>query len=261
MITSLYSGASGMTAQQLKLDTITNNLANADTTGYKKVRAEFVDLFYQNLKSAGTPVANQTSNHPTGVYKGLGTKIAATNRIFTEGNLLETGNPLDVAIAGDGFFQVQTQDGTTAYTRNGALRVENGILKTNTGLPLIPNIAVPVGAVSISFDTDGSVSVEQADGTVAVIGQIPLVRFANPSGLNAVGDSLYKVTAASGDPQEGIANQDGFGSIMQSFLEKSNVNAVREMVDMIAAQRAYELNSKSVQTSDDILRTVSGLKR
>jgi len=261
MITSLYSGASGMTAQQLKLDTVTNNLANVDTTGYKRVRTEFVDLFYQNIKAAGTPVANQTSNHPTGIYKGLGTKVAATNRIFTEGNLLETGNPLDTAIAGDGFFQVQMQDGTVAYTRNGALKVENGILKTNTGLSLLPNITVPAGSVSISIDLDGSVSVEQADGTQAVIGQIPLVRFANPSGLNAIGDSLFRPTAASGDPLEGIANQDGYGSIMQSYLEKSNVNAVREMVEMIATQRAYELNSRSIQTSDSILSTVASMKR
>jgi len=262
MITSLYSGASGMTAQQLKLDTISNNLANADTTGFKRVRPEFVDLIYQYSTVAGTPVSNQTSMVPTGVYKGLGTRIAATNRIFSEGNLEETDNPLDVAISGDGFFQIQLQDGSMGYTRDGGIKLDpNGNMITNTGLPYLPQVTVPSDAIQLIIGSDGVVAAELFDKSVEVLGQFTLVKFINPSGLQAMGDNIFKATQASGDPQEGVANQDGFGALRQGYLEKSNVNAVREMVGMISSQRAYELNSRSIQTADDILRTVSGLKR
>lgn len=262
MITALYSGATGMTGQQQKLDTISNNLANTDTTGFKRVRTEFVDLFYQYSQNAGVPVASQTSTLPSGVYTGLGSKVAATSRVFTMGNIEETGNPLDVAISGDGFMQVQLQNGSIAYTRDGAFKVDsNGALMLNTGVPIIPAITVPLEAIAIQISQDGTFTAINADKTITVLGQIPLVRFVNPTGLDAIGDNLFQVTPASGDPQEGIANQDGFGAFKQGFLEKSNVNAVREMVNMITSQRAYELNSRSIQTADQMLTTVYGLKR
>jgi flagellar basal-body rod protein FlgG len=262
MITALYSGATGMTGQQQKLDTISNNLANTDTTGFKRVRTEFVDLFYQYAQNAGVPVLAQTSSLPSGVYTGLGSRVAATSRIFTEGNIEETGSQLDIAISGDGFMQVLMQDGSTAYTRDGALKLDNdGTIVLNTGYQIIPAITVPAEAVSIQISSDGTVAAVNADDTLEVLGQIPLVRFVNPTGLDAMGNNLYRATPASGDPQEGIANQDGFGYFVQGYLEKSNVNAVREMVNMITSQRAYELNSRSIQTADDMLRTVYGLKR
>ena len=263
MRTALYSGATGMTGQQHKLDTISNNLANTDTTGFKRVRTEFVDLFYQYSQNAGVPVLAQTSSLPSGVYTGLGSRVAATSRIFTEGNIEETGSQLDVAISGDGFMQVQLQDGTTAYTRDGAFKLDNeGVLVLNTGYPIInETIIVPTEAVAIQVASDGTVAAVFADDTFEVLGQIQLVRFINPTGLDALGNNLYRATPASGEPQEGIANQDGFGSFVQGYLEKSNVNAVREMVSMITSQRAYELNSRSIQTADDMLRTVYGLKR
>ncbi|MCD6463715.1 MAG: flagellar basal-body rod protein FlgG [Thermotogae bacterium] len=261
MMVSLYSSATGMTAQQFKLDTISNNLANVDTTGYKRVRAEFQDLVYQYVKNAGTPTA-QTSQLPTGLYVGHGTKLAATTRIFTLGNLEETGNALDLAITGDGFFQVQLQDGRIAYTRDGAFKVDStGRIVTSAGNPLVPNIVIPSTAVAINVSPDGIISAEMQDGTVETLGSITLVRFVNPAGLKSIGDNLFVSTPASGDPIEGTPNQDGFGAIQQGYLEKSNVDVVKEMVGMIIAQRAYDLNARAIQTADDMLRTVSTLKR
>jgi len=261
MMISLYSAATGMSAQQLKLDTIANNLANVDTTGYKRMRVEFQDLLYQYAKNPGTPTAALSST-PTGLYVGHGVKTAATTRIFTLGNFEQTGNALDLAIAGDGFFQIQLQDGRIAYTRDGSFKVDSeGRIVTANGLPLIPNIEIPENAVSISVSPDGVVSVELQDGSVQELGTITLVRFVNPAGLKAIGDNLYVATPSSGEPIEGTPGQDGFGSIKQGFLEKSNVDVVREMVDMITAQRAYEFNSKVIQTADDMLRTISNLKR
>lgn len=261
MMVSLYSAATGMWAQQYKLDTVSNNLANVDTTGYKRIRAEFQDLVYQYYKNAGTPTA-QNSTIPTGIYVGHGVRLSATNRIFTIGNLEQTGNALDLAIAGDGFFQIQLQDGRIAYTRDGSFKMDSdGRVVTANGLALVPNIVIPADAVSISISPDGIVSAEMQDGTVENLGTITLVRFVNPAGLKAIGDNLYLRTASSGDPIEGTPNQDGFGAIQQGFLEKSNVDVVKEMVDMIIAQRAYELNARTIQTADDMLRTVSTLKR
>ncbi|ACB09549.1 MULTISPECIES: flagellar basal-body rod protein FlgG [Thermotoga] len=261
MMISLYSAATGMSAQQFKLDTIANNLANVDTTGYKKVRAEFQDLLYQYVKNAGTPTA-ATSSLPTGLYVGHGVRTAATTRIFTLGNFEQTGNALDLAIAGDGFFQIQLQDGRIAYTRDGSFKIDSeGRIVTSNGLLLVPEITIPENAVSINVSPDGIVSAELQDGTIQELGTITLVRFVNPSGLKSIGDNLYIATPASGDPIEGVPGQDGFGAIKQGFLEKSNVDVVREMVDMITAQRAYEFNSRVIQTADEMLRTATNVKR
>ncbi len=261
MMISLYSAATGMWAQQFKLDTIANNLANVDTNGYKKVRTEFQDLIYQYAKNAGTPITG-ASSHPTGLYVGLGTRLSGTTRIFSLGNLEYTGNSLDLAIAGDGFFQVQLPDGRIAYTRDGAFKLDaNGRIVTANGYYLVPNITIPSNAVAINVSEDGTVSVEMPDGTVQTVGTITLVRFVNPSGLKAIGDNLFIQTGASGTPIEGTAGQNGFGAIRQSYLEKSNVDVVKEMVGMITAQRAYELNSRAIMTADDMLRTLTGMKR
>ncbi len=261
MMISLYSAATGMQAQQFKLDTISNNLANVDTTGYKKVRAEFQDLLYQYAQNAGAPTAGAASK-PTGLYVGLGTRVSATTRIFTMGTLENTGNALDLAITGDGFFQIQLPDGRIAYTRDGSFKMDaNGRLVTANGYYLVPNITIPPDTVSINITEDGTVSVELADGTIQNIGNITLVRFVNPSGLKAIGDNLFIQTGASGAPIEGTPGQNGFGAIRQGFLEKSNVDVVREMVGMITAQRAYELNSRAIMTADDMLRTLTGIKR
>jgi flagellar basal-body rod protein FlgG len=261
MINGLYTAATGMWAQQYKLDTLSNNIANVDTNGYKKMRAEFEDLVYQYSKNAGAPTA-QTSTLPTGIYTGHGTKLAATTKIFTLGNIEYTGDSTDLAIGGDGFFQIQLQDGTVGYTRDGAFKVDDeGRIVTDNGLNLVPNIVVPQEATSLNVSADGIVSAELQDGTIENLGTITLVRFVNPSGLKSLGDNLYASTTASGDAIEGTAGQDGFGEIQQHYLEKSNVDIVKEMVDMITAQRAYDLNSKTVQTADQMLQTVSNMKR
>jgi flagellar basal-body rod protein FlgG len=261
MMISLYSAATGMGVQQTKLDTISNNLANVDTTGYKKARAEFEDLVYQYFKDAGIPTA-QTSQLPTGLYVGHGARLSATTRIFTLGNLEQTGNALDIAIAGDGFFQIQLQDGRVAYTRDGAFKINSsGQIVTSNGNLLVPNILVPNNAVSINISEDGIISAELADGTIQNLGNITLVKFVNPAGLKSIGNNLFLATNASGAPIEGIPNQDGFGALQQGYLEKSNVDVLNEMVNMITAQRAYEINARAVQTADDMLRTIGTLKR
>ncbi|EKF50337.1 flagellar basal-body rod protein FlgG [Thermosipho africanus H17ap60334] len=261
MINGLYTAATGMWAQQFKLDTLSNNIANVDTAGYKKVKSEFQDLLYDYSKNAGAATA-QNSLHPTGLYVGHGTKLSATTRIFTQGNLERTGNSLDLAISGDGFFQIQLQDGRIAYTRDGQFKIDgNGRIITSNGNLLSPNIVVPQNAVSLSISPDGIVTAELQDGTLQNLGTITLVRFINPSGLKAIGDNLFLETPASGAPVEGTAGQDGFGSILQGYVEKSNVDIVKEMVDMISAMRAYELNSRTIQTADEMLRTASSMKR
>ncbi|PNS00991.1 flagellar basal body rod protein FlgG [Petrotoga mexicana DSM 14811] len=261
MLVSLYNAATGMNAEQRKLDIISNNLANVDTTGYKKQRAEFQDLLYSSVKEAGTPTA-QGSTLPTGLYVGHGTRLAATTRIFTLGNIEPTDNSTDIAIMGDGFFQVQMQDGSIAYTRDGSFKLDaNGRLTTSDGLMVIPNIVIPQNAVGINVSPDGIVSVSLGDGTIQNVGNLTTVRFLNPGGLKPIGNNLYSETPASGNPTEGIPGQDGFGALQQGYLEKSNVDVVKEMVDMIVAQRAYDINSKTITTADEMLRTVSNVKR
>jgi len=262
MLRSLYSAATGMIAQQTSIDVTSNNIANVNTVGYKKQRAEFADLFYQTMEYAGTSTSATTTS-PTGINVGLGVRPTAITKMFSQGNFKETGNNLDLAITGNGFFKVQLPDGTEAYTRNGSFKVDaDGQMVTSDGYPLVPNIVIPPDAVQISIGTDGTVSVLQAGQTQSSqIGQITLTNFINPAGLHALGDNNYINTTASGDPIEGVAGQNGLGQMRQGFVEMSNVQLVEEMTDLITAQRAYDANSKAIMTSDEMLKTVNQLKR
>ncbi len=260
MIQSLYSGATGMAAQQLNLDNIANNLANANTTGYKRSKIEFQDLLYQKPRVAGTD-SGGGNMVPTGVEVGNGSRVVSTSKIFTQGELKETNSEYDMAINGEGFLEVKRPDGTSAYTRDGALKVDSsGQVTTSDGLPVLSGFGtIPSGTTSISIATTGEVTVTTANGSNTF--RIHLVRFNNPSGLHSCGGNLYEETAASGTPQQGNPGESGFGTVIQNYLESSNVNIVDEMVNMIQAQRAYEINSKAIQTSDEMLGKISELKR
>ncbi len=262
MMRSLWSSASGMKGQQLNVDNIANNLANVNTSGFKKSRVSFQDLMYQNMRQAGTP-NNQGSEVPTGIQIGHGVKPGATQRMFTPGSLKATDNPLDMAISGDGFFEVLLPDGTSAYTRDGSFSLDSqGQVVTSDGYLLQPPINIPAEATEIAINEEGLVSYyEPGADAPQEAGQIELVDFANPAGLESIGQNLYSETAASGDPLVGLPAQEGFGSINQKFLEESNVEVVDEMVNMIAAQRAYETNSKSIQASDEMLQQANQLRR
>lgn len=262
MMRTLWTAATGMTAQQTNVDTIANNLANVNNAGFKKSRALFDDLIYQEIRRAGAITAAGLE-HPTGIEIGLGTKVVAIEKIHSQGSLQYTGNNLDVAIEGDGYFQVALPDGEIAYTRSGAFKIDgDGNLTMPNGYLIEPAIVVPEDAREISFSEDGIVSVLlPGDDEPTEIGAIELVRFINPSGLHAIGKNMYVVTGASGDPQIGVPGEDGFGSIQQNILEMSNVSLVEEMVAMITGQRAYEINSKAVQTGDEMLQIVNNLKR
>lgn len=264
MLRSLWTAASGMNGMQFKTDTIANNLANVNTTGFKKVRADFEDLIYQTLKMAGTPATEDTVV-PTGIQVGLGVRTAATQKMFEQGSLQATGNKLDLAIEGEGFFKVLMPDGTVSYTRDGSFKIDaNKQVVTSQGYKLLPEIIFPdnflIEKISISNEGLVEVTIGGEDEPVEV-GEITLNRFINPAGLLSIGSNLYKETVASGPAMEGIAAMNGQGRIHQGFLEMSNVKVVDEMVDMIVAQRAYEMNSKAVQTSDNLLATVVNLKR
>lgn len=263
MLRSLWSSASGMIAQQTNLDVVSHNLANVNTTGYKKRRADFEDLLYQVAREPGTPV-EPNSTVPTGVQVGLGTRVVGTPSFMTEGNLQVTDNPLDWAIADkQGFFQVTMMDGNIAYTRAGAWQVDaEGQIATHDGLLLEPAIVVPQDAVEIMLSPDGLVSVKLAGETESQeIGQLELARFINPAGLRALGNNIFTESDASGPPILAQPGVDGMAQVRQGILEMSNVQVVEEMVEMIIAQRAYEANSKGVQTADDLLRIANGLKR
>ncbi|MDR1649226.1 MAG: flagellar basal-body rod protein FlgG [Synergistaceae bacterium] len=263
MLRSLWSSASGMIAQQTNLDVVANNLANVNTSGYKRKRADFQDLLYQIDRQPGTPV-EPNSTVPTGVQVGLGTRVIGTPSFMTEGNLQVTDNPLDWAIAGEqGYFQVTMQDGTIGYTRAGAWQVDgDGQIVSHDGLLLEPAVIIPQDAVSIMLSPDGVVSVKLAGQTATQeIGQLELARFVNPAGLLSIGSNLFLETDASGAPILAAPGVDGMSEIRQGILEMSNVQVVDEMVGMIIAQRAYEANSKGVQTADDLLRIANGLKR
>jgi flagellar basal-body rod protein FlgG len=253
-----------MTGQQFNIDTISNNLANVNTTGFKLNRPDFEDLLYQTLQTAGTP-ATELTVLPTGVQVGHGVRPAATQKIFTQGALQSTGNVSDVAIEGEGFFRVLLYDGTYGYTRDGSFKIDsNGQLLTSNGYRLLPEVTLPEGFIreSLSVSQDGRVSVKLpgADDPVDVA-QMELYRFVNPAGLQAIGQNLFKISNASGDPIGARPGFDGMGKTIQRFLEMSNVSVVQEMVNMIVAQRAYELNSRAIQTSDNMLATATGLKR
>ncbi|MEC9489227.1 MAG: flagellar basal-body rod protein FlgG [Halanaerobium sp.] len=262
MIRSLWTAATGMNAQQLKIDTISNNLANVNTTGYKKSRVNFQDLMYQTLRQAGT-MNSQGSQIPTGIQVGHGVRPAAIHKIFTPGSFQNTGNPLDIAIEGDGFFQVLMPDGSTAYTRDGSLKLDSeGRIVTSDGYSLQPEIFVPQDATAINISADGTVSVQVAGSNYPdTIGQIELARFSNPAGMNSIGRNLYQTTVASGEAITGMPGIEGFGTLAQQYLEMSNVKVVEEMVEMISAQRAYEINSKAIQASDEMLQTAAQLRR
>ena len=262
MIRAMRTAASGMFAQKLNVDNIANNLANVNTTGFKKSKIEFQDILYQVLRMAGA-VSQEGAEIPVELQIGYGSRAVASNRIFSQGDLTQTYNALDIAIDGDGFIQVDLPDGTQGYTRDGALKMSReGELVTSEGYLLSSAITIPAEAEQINIGVDGTVSIINAGDTEATdIGQIALVKFLNPAGLSALGRNLYRQTRGSGDPIEGIAGQDGLGQIRQQFLELSNVETVDEMVNLIIAQRAYEINSKAIQTSEEMLQIANNLKR
>ena len=260
MIRSLWTGATGMDTQQTNIDVIANNLANVNTAGFKKSRADFQELLYQVSRAPGSATSADTVS-PTGIQVGLGSRTAAVQKVFSVGDLLRTENELDVAIEGRGFFQVEMPDGTTAYTRSGALKKDgDGRLATSDGYILNPQIVIPENATSISIGQDGSVDVFlDGDSTPTQVGVIELALFSNESGLRSLGRNLYSETDSSGIPVVGLPTEDGFGSLAQGFLEGSNVSVMEEMVNMIAGQRAYEVNSKAVKTSDEMLQMTNNL--
>ena len=261
MMGALWTAASGMNAQQVNMDVTSNNLANANTFGYKKVRAEFKDLMYRTEHEAGAPIESSGTQTPVGNQIGMGVRNSATNRIFTQGDFQQTSNPLDLVIQGDGFFQIQQPDGSLAYTRDGSFKTDGtGQVVTSDGLLIVPNITVPQGASNLSITQDGSVTCKVGNN-ITTIGQIQLARFINPAGLTASGSNLYQVTPASGEPVTGNAGTNSMGTIQQGYIEMSNVKVVEEMVNLIVAQRAYEANSKSVQTADEMLSMANGLRR
>jgi flagellar basal-body rod protein FlgG len=259
---SLTTGATGMMAQQLNIDVIANNIANVTTTGFKRSRTEFADLLYQDLRRVGTQSSDTATIVPAGVQVGVGVKPIAVYRISEQGSLIPTENPLDVAIKGRGYFQVNLPDGTTAYTRDGALRLSNdGTIVTADGFDLIPNITVPDNATGISINANGQVEVT-IPGQVAptLLGQLQLATFINEAGMQQTGDNLLLETEASGGPVVGNPGAIGFGVLQQNFLEQSNVSMVSEMTDLITAQRAYEINSKVIQASDEMMQTVTNIR-
>ncbi len=260
MMRSLWISKTGMEAQQTQLDAISNNLANASTNGYKRSHAVFEDLMYQNLRQVGANSSEQTTL-PTGLQVGLGTRAVATARNFSQGNLQQSSNPLDLAVRGNGFFQVQMPDGTLGYTRDGSLQVDaQGVLVTNNGYALQPGITIPVGAQSVTIAQDGTVSAMLSGQTQPQnLGQIQLASFVNPAGLEPKGQNIFTETVASGTPSAGAPGLNGLGSLQQGFVETSNVNVVEELVSMIQTQRAYELNSKAIQTSDQMLQKLAQL--
>lgn len=264
MMRSLWTAASGMIGQQFHIDTISHNLANVNTTGFKKGRVDFEDLLYQNLKVAGTPATN-ASVVPTGIQVGHGVKVAATQCNYNQGSLKQTENPFDIAIEGEGFFRIQLYDGSVAYTRDGTFKIDsNGQFVNSNGYFLDPHIILPEGFIrsDVSITEDGKVTCKVAGSDTPIeVGQITIYRFVNPAGLKNIGGNLLKETVASGPEIEGIPGYEGMGKLHQGFLEMSNVNIVDEMVDMIVAQRAYEFNSKAVITSDNMLGIAAGLKR
>ncbi|MCV2359217.1 flagellar basal-body rod protein FlgG [Paucibacter sp. TC2R-5] len=258
MIRSLYISKTGMEAQQTQLDTISQNLANVATNGYKRSHAIFEDLMYQNLRQSGANTTEQTQL-PTGLQIGLGVRPVATARIYSQGNLQQTTNNLDIAIKGSGLFQIQQPDGTTAYTRDGSFQLSSaGQIVNNNGYTLLPGITIPNNAQSVTVGTDGTVSITvPGNPTPQTVGQIQLANFINPAGLDPKGQNLFTETAASGTPTNGAPSSDGLGVLQQGYVETSNVNVVEELVAMIQTQRAYEMNSKAIQTSDQMLQKLA----
>ncbi len=262
MIRALRTAATGMYAQELFVDTVANNLANLNTTGFKKAKVEFQDLLYQTQRAVGAQNA-QGATVPVEIQIGHGTRPVAVQKIFSQGDMSATNNALDIAIDGNGFLQVLRTDGTVAYTRDGALKLSaDGRLVTSDGLALEPEIVLPPDTQEISISPEGVISVKVAGETEAQeVGQIELARFVNPAGLKSTGSNLYEETAASGQPFLGTPGSEGFGRVMQGYLELSNVDIVEEMVSMIIAQRAYEINSKAIKTAEEMLSIANDLRR
>ncbi|HSV51911.1 MAG TPA: flagellar basal-body rod protein FlgG [Burkholderiaceae bacterium] len=260
MINSLWISKTGMEAQQTQLDVISNNLANVSTNGFKRANAVFEDLMYQNLRQVGAANTEQ-SQLPTGLQLGLGVRTVATSRTFTQGSMQQSGNNLDVAIRGNGFFQVTLPDGTIGYTRDGGFQLDSqGRMVTSSGLPVANGITVPPTATSVSISAEGTVTAVVPGNTAAqTIGTIALASFVNPAGLEPRGQNIFTETAASGQPNGGTPGTNGLGTVMQGFVETSNVNVVQELVNMIQTQRAYEMNSKAIQTSDQMLQRLGQL--
>lgn len=261
MMRALWTAGTGMVAQQANIDVVSNNLANVNTTGYKKGRADFQDLIYQNLRQAGATTGPDTQV-PVGNQIGLGVRHVATQKIYTEGTYQSTGNSLDIAIEGEGFFQITMADGTLSYTRDGTFKRDStGRVVTSDGYPLEPQITIPENATDISISADGLVTATIPGQTAPQdLGQVQLARFINPAGLESVGRNLMKETAASGTPVVANPGTDGAGTLAQKYLEMSNVQVVEEMVNMIVAQRAYEMNSKAITTSDEMLSIAANLR-
>ncbi len=264
MMRSLWTAASGMVGQQFNIDTISNNLSNVNTTGFKKQRAEFEDLLYQTMLMAGTP-ATEVTEVPTGIQVGHGTKVSATQKMFQQGSLQSTENKLDIALEGEGFFKIQLYDGTFSYTRDGSFKIDSNRQVVNSnGYLLEPPLVLPENFImnTLSISQDGRVNVKiVGEDDPVEVGQFEIYRFVNPAGLNSIGGNLFKVTPASGEEIPGQPGLEGMAKLHQGFLEMSNVKVVEEMVNMIVAQRAYEVNSKAIQTSDSMLGTAIGLKR
>lgn len=256
---SLDIAGTGLSAQQIHVDVISHNLANMTTTGYKAQRPEFQDLIYQDLKRAGTNASSQGGIIPVGVQIGLGVKNSAISREFSQGTVQSTEAPLDIAFQGKGFFTVQLPDGTDAYTRDGAFKIsENGIIVSRDGYPLQPNITIPDDATNISINSSGEVEATiQGQIQPQLLGQIQATTFINPTGLQAIGDNLYLESQASGTPINGIAGEQGVGTVLQGYLESSNVNPVTAITDLIVAQRAYEMNTKVIKASDEMLQSLN----
>ena len=260
MIRSLWISKTGLEAQQMQMDVVANNLANVSTNGFKRGRAVFEDLLYQTLRQPGAQSSQQTQL-PTGLQIGTGARPVATERLFTQGNLQQTGNDRDFAIQGNGFFQVMLPDGTTAYTRDGSFQSDSqGQLVTASGFAVQPTITVPPNALSLTIGKDGTVSVKvPGSATPVQIGTMQLATFVNPAGLQAMGENLYLQTASSGTPSTNTPGTNGTGMLNQGYVETSNVNVVEELVNMIQTQRAYEINSKAIQTSDQMLQKLAQL--
>jgi len=262
MFRALWTSASGMTAQQTNLDVVSNNMTNVNTVGFKKMRATFQDLVYQTIREPGAPTSPTTRN-PSGFQIGLGAYVSDTYGIFTQGNTFQTGNQLDIAIQGDGFFKVVLPDGTIAYTRNGQFRLDaEGRIVNSDGYPLDPEIAIPVDAISVGIGADGTVSVlRQGANAVEEVGRIELAKFVNPAGLRRIGNNLFIQTDASGEPVIDNPGNQGLGTLLQGYLESSNVNIVEEMVNLIIAQRAFEFNTKGITAADEMLGQTANLRR
>ncbi|CDI02952.1 Flagellar basal-body rod protein FlgG [Candidatus Competibacter denitrificans Run_A_D11] len=258
MTSALWIAKTGLDAQQTRMSVISNNLSNASTTGFKQSRAQFEDLLYQNVRQTGGQ-SSQNTQLPSGLTLGTGVRIVSTAKIFTQGNLVQTGNNLDMAVNGRGFFQVQLPDGTAAYTRDGSFQINaEGQIVTANGYLLQPEITLPTNAQTVTIGSDGTVSAQIANQpTASQVGTLQLTDFVNPAGLQAVGGNLFLESAASGSPQTGTAGTNGMGQLVQGSLETSNVNVVEELVDMIETQRTYEMNSKAISSTDQMLQYVN----